>query len=233
MSKKVIIYSGGMDSFTLLNELVFYEHEVHAISFNYGQRHEKELDYAKMVTEDLGCEHKVVELQCLNELVQGSSLTSEIDVPEGHYSEENMKATVVPNRNMIMLSMAVGYAVSIGAGEVYTAVHAGDHAIYPDCREEFINAMNKVTQIANYDPIFVLAPYIFMDKGDILLTGKTVGLRSFDYANAWTCYAGREKACGKCGACVERLEAFDKVGWSDPLIYEDRDFYLEAIANAK
>lgn len=232
-TKVVIIYSGGMDSFTLLNELDYYGAEVHAISFNYGQRHAKELVYAHNWTRKLGLSHHVIDLTCLNPLLQGSSLTSDIDVPEGHYSEENMKATVVPNRNMIMLSIAVGYAVSIGASEVYTAVHAGDHDIYPDCRKEFIDAMDEVTQISNYMPVGIKAPYLDMDKANILFNGDGIGLRPIDYINSWTCYAGGDKACGKCGACVERLEAFDKVGWDDPLHYEDREFWKEAVANAQ
>jgi len=233
MKKSVIIFSGGMDSFTLLHYLMHRGDDVAALSFNYGQRHKKELLFAGRVCEDLAVPHQVVDLTCLVPLLQGSSLTSDVDVPEGHYSESNMKATVVPNRNMTMLSIATGYAVSIGAGEVFCAVHHGDHEIYPDCRKEFIDAMTAVTRISNYEPVTIVAPFIDMDKAGILALGSRVGLAEENYINAWTCYKGKEQACGKCGSCVERLEAFDKIGWVDPVEYEDREFYKEAIANAK
>jgi 7-cyano-7-deazaguanine synthase len=233
MSKKaVLIYSGGMDSYTMLNCLAKANWQLAALSFDYGQRHSKELQFAKRVCENMGIPHHVLDLQVLNPLLQGSSLTSAIDVPEGHYSEETMKATVVPNRNMIMLSIAIGYAVSINHDHVYTAVHAGDHAVYPDCRKVFVDAMSAVGAIANYRPVTVQAPFIDISKGDILKEGAKVGLVAEDYKNAWTCYNGREQACGKCGACVERLEAFSELEWTDPLEYEDREFYKEAIANA-
>lgn len=235
MSKKaVVIYSGGMDSYTMMRCLYNEGWELAALSFDYGQRHSKELQYAANVCADMNnIPHHIVNLRSLVPLLQGSSLTSDIDVPEGHYSEENMKATVVPNRNMIMLSIAVGYAVSLEYDQVYTAVHAGDHAIYPDCRKIFIEAMTQVTLISNYHSVAIQAPFIDISKGEILKEGRLCGVEQQDYRHAWTCYAGRENACGKCGACVERLEAFDYMGWVDPVPYEDREFYKEAIANAK
>lgn len=235
MSKTaVVIYSGGMDSFTMLHCLIKQGWEVAALSFNYGQRHKKELTYAQLVCKARHITHHVVDLQVLNPLLQGSSLTQkDVVVPEGHYSEETMKATVVPNRNMIMLSIAVGYAVSRSFDHVYTAVHAGDHAIYPDCRKVFVDAVSATSMISNYHAVSVQAPFIDISKGEILREGKKVGLGAKDYALAWTCYNGRKKACGKCGACVERLEAFEEMGWVDPLPYEDLEFYKEAIANAK
>jgi len=217
MKKAVLIYSGGMDSYTLLNELMATGHEVLPLSFNYGQRHNKELIYAHRVCTELGLDHKIVDISAIGELIPGSALTSNIKVPEGHYEEASMKATVVPNRNMIMLSMAVAYAVSRGIDHVYIGAHAGDHAIYPDCRPEFIDAMTRVTKIANYLPVHINAPYLSMTKGDIAEVGKHLGI---DYANAWTCYNGREKACGKCGACQERIEAMAQAGIIDPLVYE-------------
>jgi len=234
MTKSVIIYSGGMDSFTLINILKENGDDVHALSFNYGQRHLKELVYAAVVCKHhLKVPHTVVDLSCLTELISSSTLTSDKDVPDGHYSELTMRQTVVPNRNMIMLSIAVGYAVNIGASKVYTAVHAGDHAIYPDCRKDFIDAMTEVTKISNYQPVTIEAPFIDLSKGQILMEGEHYGnLDEADYDHAWTCYKGREKPCGRCGACVERLEAFDEHGWRDPLEYEDREFYLDAIAKA-
>lgn len=230
MSKKaVVIYSGGMDSFTMLGCLRTNGWELAALSFNYGQRHSKELDYAEAVCTRYEIKHHVIDLRVLNPLLQGSSLTSDVDVPEGHYSQENMKATVVPNRNMIMISIGIGYAVSLDYDHVYVAVHAGDHAIYPDCRKEFIAALSNVSQIANYRPVTVQAPFIDIDKEQILIEGAAHGLKENDYAFTWTCYNGRDKACGRCGSCVERLEAFHKTGWADPIEYEDREFYLEAI----
>lgn len=206
-----------MDSFTLLNRVVRQGEEVYALSFNYGQRHVKELDVAASVCSALGVSHRIVDLSVIQSLLGGSALTSDIDVPEGHYEEESMKSTVVPNRNMIMLSLAVGYAVSIGSSKVYFGAHSGDHAIYPDCRPEFVQRMNDVCAIANYQPVEVATPYIDFSKIEILADGIGMNL---DYSNTWTCYNGREKSCGKCGACQERLEAFERNEMQDPLSYE-------------
>lgn len=215
--KVVVIYSGGMDSFTVLHKALRDGCEIYALSFNYGQRHSKELDYAARVCANLGVHHKVVDISSINQLIGGSALTSDIDVPEGHYEEPSMQQTVVPNRNMILLSMAVGYAVSLNANKVYYGAHSGDHAIYPDCRPEFVLKMNEVCQIANYEPVDIYAPYLNDSKIDILKDGLSMGL---DYGQTWTCYNGREKACGKCGACQERLEAFEQNSVTDPLPYE-------------
>ena len=217
IGKCVLVYSGGMDSFTLLNDLVQQGYEVHAVSFNYGQRHTKELAYAMQACALMNVSHKVVDVSSINQLMQGSSLTSDIDVPEGHYEEESMKATVVPNRNMIMMSMAMAYAVSIDAKSIAVGIHAGDHAIYPDCRPEFIYAMQRVAHIANYDHVHILAPYINLSKGQIAARGKELGV---DYGLSWTCYNGRDKACGKCGACQERIEAMEYADINDPMEYE-------------
>lgn len=216
--KVVIIYSGGMDSYTVLNKALHEGYEAYPLTFDYGQRHKKEIDVARHVTQNLGLEHKVIDITAINQLLQGSSLTSDIDIPEGHYAEESMKSTVVPNRNMILLSLAIGYAVSIGASKVYYGAHSGDHAIYPDCRPEFVNKMNAVSQIANYEPVEIVSPYLHQSKIEILKDGLAMGL---DYSQTWTCYNGREKACGRCGACQERLEAFAENGQVDPLEYED------------
>lgn len=216
-NKVVVIYSGGMDSYTVLHQAVQEGHEVHAVSFNYGQRHNKELDYARAVCEKYEIVHKIVDISSINQLITGSALTDKIEVPEGHYEQDNMKLTVVPNRNMILLSLAVGYAVSIEANAVYFGAHSGDHAIYPDCRTEFVDAMDKVCQIANYEPIEVRAPFLHKNKIQILAEGIKMGL---DYSETWTCYNGREKACGKCGSCQERLEAFALNNIQDPLNYE-------------
>ena len=217
-TKAVVIFSGGMDSFTVLNMAVKQGYQVFALSFNYGQRHKKELDYAARACANLGVAHKIIDISAINELIGGSSLTSDIDVAEGHYAEESMKTTVVANRNMILLSMAVGYAVSLGANKVFYGAHSGDHAIYPDCRPEFVEKMNDVCAIANYEAVEIVTPFLHESKIAILTAGLNMGL---DYGQTWTCYNGREKACGKCGACQERLEAFAENGSTDPLEYED------------
>lgn len=213
----VVIYSGGMDSFTLLHLARARGYRVHALSFNYGQRHVRELDCAAAVCRQLGIPHQVLDITALSAVMAGSALTGGDEVPEGHYEEASMKATVVPNRNMILLSLATGYAVTAGAGAVWYGAHGGDHAIYPDCRPEFVEKMDAVCRIANYEPVAIEAPFMAMDKGQILGEGLALGL---DYSQTWTCYNGREKACGRCGSCVERLEAFASHGLTDPLPYE-------------
>lgn len=218
MSEKVVvIFSGGMDSFTVLNKAKNEGFDVHALTFNYGQRHVKEVEYAKNVCIQLDIPHKIVDISAINSIIAGSSLTDDIDVPEGHYESESMKQTVVPNRNMILLSLAIGYAVSLQATKVYYGAHSGDHAIYPDCRPEFVQRMKDVAAIADYEPIDIVVPYLNNDKIEILADGISMNL---DYSQTWTCYNGRELACGKCGACQERLEAFSKNGLVDPLPYE-------------
>ena len=154
----VVIFSGGMDSYTLLNRALKNDLQVSAVTFNYGQRHVKEIEYAASACVELDIPHKVIDITAINELLQGSSLTSNIDIPEGHYADETMKSTIVPNRNMILLSLAVGYAISIGAKKVFYGAHSGDHAIYPGCRPEFVEKMNNVCAVANYQPIEIVTP---------------------------------------------------------------------------
>jgi 7-cyano-7-deazaguanine synthase len=218
------IFSGGMDSFTLTNDLV-NQHgadQVTAISFDYGQRHKRELTYAIAEAKRLGIAHKVVDITMLRSLMQGSALTSaEIPVPEGHYAEESMKITVVPGRNTLMLSIAMAYAESVAmqTGDadqtIYFGVHQGDHAIYPDCRADYFEAMRKTMELATAGKVTLRAPYLFMDKAAILWRGREIGLTAKDYARSWTCYKGLAEPCGKCGACVERAEAFEAVGWKE------------------
>ncbi|MDO6524673.1 7-cyano-7-deazaguanine synthase QueC [Motilimonas sp. 1_MG-2023] len=218
MSKKVVvIYSGGMDSFTVLNKAIRQGYDVYALTFNYGQRHVKEVDVASQFCQNNNINHKIVDISAINQLIGGSSLTSDIDIPEGDYDPENMSSTVVPNRNMILLSLAIGYAVSIQAEQVMYGAHGGDHDIYPDCRPEFVRRMNDVAAIANYEAVEIVTPYLTASKEAILSDGINMGL---DYQTTWTCYNGREQACGKCGACKERLGAFAANGMTDPLSYE-------------
>lgn len=220
MSKKVVvIYSGGMDSFTVLHKALQQGLTPYALTFDYGQRHVKEIEVARQVCKELNVHHKVIDISAINQLIGGSSLTdSSIDVALGHYQQENMKSTVVPNRNMILLSLAIGYAVSIGAEQVYYGAHSGDHEIYPDCRPIFVEKMNEVAAVANYEKVEIVSPYLDSDKIGILKDGLAMGL---DYSKTWTCYNGREKACGQCGSCNERLEAFAANGITDPIPYED------------
>jgi len=217
--KVVVIYSGGMDSFTVLHKALKAGHDVLAVSFNYGQRHSKELLFASDVCRELGVEHNVIDITAMQSLMSNSSLMalSSEAIPEGHYAADNMKSTVVPNRNMILISLAIAYAVNEEASEVWYGAHSGDHTVYPDCRPEFVEAMAKASLLANFEPIAVVAPYLSGNKIDILRDGLAMGL---DYGKTWTCYNGREQACGKCGSCVERLEAFTENGVSDPLSYE-------------
>jgi 7-cyano-7-deazaguanine synthase len=215
-STVVVILSGGMDSTTLLYDVISQGFKVHAVSFDYGQRHNKELQCAVLTCHNLKVPHIILMLDVLGEIAS-SSLTRDIAVPEGAYDDESMKQTVVPNRNMVMLALATSYAISIGADAVYYGAHSGDHTIYPDCRPEFIRAMDNVMKLCDWRRIELRAPYQRLTKADILEVGFKLGV---DYSTTWTCYNGREKSCGKCGSCNERLLAFDVLGKKDPLEYE-------------
>ena len=202
----IIILSGGMDSVTLLHHLVKnLDCTVHAISYNYGQKHSKELECAKYQCELLGVEHHIIELPFVNELFDSNLLQSGDEIPEGHYEDENMKQTVVPNRNMIMMSIAVGYGCSKKADWLAIGVHDGDHAIYPDCRHEFIDAFTKAVELCDWHPFTIYAPFQALDKKGILEIGMPLEV---DYDHTWTCYKGGDEPCGVCGSCVERDEAF-------------------------
>jgi len=212
-----MVLSGGLDSTTLLYRLVNSGHEVHAISFFYGQKHKKELSCAQATCEKLGVSHKIIDVSFLGELLDSSLTRDDQEVPEWHYTEESMKSTVVPNRNMIFTSIAVGYAQSIKADQVALWIHAGDHAIYPDCRRKFIEKLDAVVRISDRHEVQLLYPFIDKDKGDIV---KKWIQNNVDYSLTRTCYKWKEKACGKCGSCVERLEAFEKNGIEDPVEYD-------------
>ena len=180
-AKRVLIYSGGMDSFTLLHVQLAKGYDVYPLSFNYGQRHYRELEHAKEVCKrlDINHKHQIIQMESFAGLVRGASaLTGGEEVPEGHYAEENMKQTVVPNRNMVMLSIATAYAISIGAETVLTGVHAGDHDIYPDCRTDFIDSMDATVKLANYDQIDIRAPFQQLTKGGILQRGANQAQQS-------------------------------------------------------
>jgi 7-cyano-7-deazaguanine synthase len=216
MPKAVIILSGGMDSTTLLYDMVNRGYSMFAISFDYQQKHAKEIECARKTCVKLGVPHQVVDLSALHQLAVSSLTRDQINVPEGNYDEPSMKATVVPNRNMVMISLAAAYAISNNAPIVYYGAHAGDHTIYPDCRPPFIAAMNSALRLCDWTSVELRAPYMTMTKGDIATVGKSLNV---DYSLTWTCYKGGEKACGKCGSCRERLEAFETAGFKDPIEY--------------
>lgn len=219
MEKVVVVYSGGMDSTTLLYDLA-ESYALYPLSFAYGQRHEKELYSAYQIAHILKLPLFVCDLRNIQPLLKGSALTSfDVPVPDGHYTEETMRATVVPNRNAIMMSLAWAYATSIGATAIATAVHAGDHTIYPDCREPFIKALEKAFALGTdtYSSCSrILTPYINSSKSDIVLRGHTLKV---PYEHTWSCYKGESVHCGTCGTCVERKEAFVLAGVLDPTTY--------------
>jgi 7-cyano-7-deazaguanine synthase len=220
--KAVAIVSGGMDSVTLAYYLKQISGaDLHLLSFDYGQRHVKELGFAIDCAETLGASHDIVSMTQLGKLFEasGSVLVSDNEVPEGHYAEETMKATVVPNRNSIMLTIAVGVAVAEGADLVAAGMHAGDHFIYPDCRLEYFRQFSSAMHLANegFWTGQMYAPFISMTKADIVKVGSQLGV---DYSQTWSCYKGAVHHCGKCGTCVERIEAFELADVPDPTIYD-------------
>ena len=214
----LIIYSGGLDSTVLLYKLASEGRAAGALSINYGQKHVKELEFARFNAEKLGVPFQTLDLGCLAPLLGDNSLTSSTAVPDGDYDDENMKSTVVPFRNGIMLAVACGLAESYGLKRVMLANHFGDHAIYPDCRKAFVDAMSEAMRAGTYDGITVFAPYTGITKTDIARHGKELGL---NYAETYSCYKGGEKHCGKCGTCRERIEALRDAGIPDPTEYEE------------
>lgn len=223
MNRVVTTLSGGLDSVTLAHLLSAEGVELISLSFDYGQRHAKELDRAARCADLLGADHHVINLRGVGALLTGSALTdAAVDVPEGHYTDASMAATVVPNRNAIMLSIAIGVAVARKADAVATAVHAGDHVIYPDCRPEFIDAIEHEARVANegfiHEDFRVLAPFLRMTKAEIVQRGEALGV---PFGDTWSCYIGGKRHCGRCGTCVERREAFQLAGVADPTAYDE------------
>ena len=213
----VIIVSGGMDSITLL-----YDHKDEialGISFDYGSNHNaREIPFAKMHCERLGIKHITINLDFMHQYFKSSLLDGADAIPEGHYADDNMKSTVVPFRNGIMLSIAIGIAESNNLDQVFIANHGGDHTIYPDCRPECIKAIDSAANAGTYNNVKVIAPYTQITKSDIARIGKKLGI---DYTETWSCYKGGEIHCGKCGTCVERKEALAEAGIEDCTIYEE------------
>ena len=217
MKDSVIIVSGGMDSITLLydkkNEIAL------GISFNYGSNHNaKEIPLAEMHCRRLGIKHITINLDFMGQYFKSSLLEGDEAIPEGNYADENMKSTVVPFRNGIMLSIAIGIAESNNLKKVLIANHGGDHTIYPDCRPEFIKAIDAAAYAGTFVNAHVEAPYTHITKGDIARIGKRLGL---NYAETWSCYKGADKHCGRCGTCIERKEALTEAGIDDTTEYEE------------
>lgn len=231
MKRAVALHSGGLDSTVLLYYLKSLGHEVLPLSIHYGQRHSKEIQAAQQVCAAGGFEGAAIDLRGLGETVmRGSSQTDgEVEVPEGHYAEDNMKVTVVPNRNMVLLSIATAYAISEKAHAVAYAAHAGDHAQYPDCRSSFIAAMKGAIQLCDYNPPMLIAPFADRSKGDVVLLGAGLNV---PFELTWSCYKGGEKHCGRCGTDVERAEAFYIAGVPDPTQYED-PYYWKTVTKIK
>jgi 7-cyano-7-deazaguanine synthase len=217
--KALVLFSGGLDSTVLAAQLLADGAETRLLSIDYGQRHAKELQQAEKIAEALGLPHRILRLPDLGPLLGGSSLTDDqVELPEGHYAEESMKATVVPNRNMILLALAGGHALSLEFDTIAYAAHAGDHTIYPDCRPEFADAMESALGLADWEKLSLHRPFVHLSKTDLVKKGAELDA---PLHLTWSCYAGREKHCGKCGTCVERKEAFALAKVPDPTEYED------------
>ncbi len=217
MKDSIIIVSGGMDSVTMLYE--YQDRIALGVSFDYGSNHNaKEIPLAKMHCDRLGIEHITIPLEFMGRYFQSSLLEGAEAIPEGNYDEENMKSTVVPFRNGIMLSIAAGLAESRGLKYIMMANHGGDHTIYPDCRAEFVEAMSNATRLGTYPGIEIRAPYTGITKTDIARHGKALGI---DYAETWSCYKGGDVHCGKCGTCRERQEALRDAGIEDKTVYSE------------
>ena len=216
-AKVVVLLSGGMDSVSALYDAKQKHEVVGAISFDYGSKHNhREIPFAAYHSRKFNIEHQVIHLDFVGELFKSDLLESGGQIPDGHYEEETMKSTVVPFRNGIMLSISAGFAESRDAEGLVIAAHAGDHAIYPDCREEFMKSMGDAIRIGTFAGIKLLRPFIAMTKTEIAARGHALGV---DFSQTWSCYKGAPLHCGTCGTCVERREAFILAGVPDPTIY--------------
>ena len=211
----IIVLSGGLDSTTMLYE--FRDRIALAVSFHYGSNHnDKELAFARLHCERLGIPHMIISLDFIGKYFHSSLLEGADAIPEGNYDDENMRSTVVPFRNGIMLAVAAGLAENNHLTTLMIANHAGDHAIYPDCRPEFIQAMDSAVSNGTYEHVRIFAPYTSITKADIARRGKELGI---DYTETWSCYKGGEHHCGECGTCRERKEALALAGIEDKTVY--------------
>lgn len=219
MSKVVVVYSGGLDSTILLAHLRAEGHELKALSVNYGQRHlEREMGAAAAVCGWLGIERRVVDLTALVGFFGAYTLTAGVALPKGEYAADTIGVTTVPNRNMVLLSVGIAWAASLGFDAVAFGVHGGEHTNYPDCLPPFADAMDRAAQVCDFRPIRVLAPFVNWVKADIVQRGAELGV---PFELTWSCYAGGETHCGKCGTCVDRRTAFEKARVPDPTEYRE------------
>ena len=225
--RTLVVCSGGLDSVTLSHKIAVEESLIHLVSFDYGQRHRKELDCARRCATRLGVAHDIVDITDIGRRLTGSALTDDTQVPDGHYAEATMRATIVPNRNAIMLTIAFGVAAARRAEAVAAAVHGGDHFIYPDCRPSFVEAFAAMQRMAldGFAQIAFETPFLRWSKADIVREAARLGV---PFAQTWSCYKGGTRHCGRCGTCVERREAFHVCGVNDPTPYDDPDYWLEA-----
>ena len=219
MHKAVAIVSGGLDSVTLAYQLEARGYDLHLLSFDYGQRHDKELHFAKLCAERLNANHNLIDISDLGALLGGSALTdASVDVPDGHYADSNMSFTVVPNRNAIMLAIGFSLAAAQNAEVVALGVHGGDHFIYPDCRPDFIRRFEHMEEasLGEFAQVRLIAPFLDIGKDGIVKVGSEIGV---PFELTWSCYKGGVHHCGQCGTCLERKEAFALANVADPTIY--------------
>ncbi|MBY5988157.1 7-cyano-7-deazaguanine synthase QueC [Roseovarius atlanticus] len=223
----IVICSGGLDSVSLAHKVAGEGTLRGLLSFDYGQRHVKEVEFAAACARRLGVPHKVVDISGVGAALGGSALTDDVEVPDGHYAEETMKITIVPNRNAIMLAIAFGMAAAEKAEAVAAAVHGGDHFIYPDCRPGFVEAFQAMQDEAleGVAEVQLYTPFLTGSKADIVTEGAKWGT---PFAETWSCYKGGDVHCGRCGTCVERREAFHLAGVADPTAYADAQFWKAA-----
>ncbi|MFD2740466.1 7-cyano-7-deazaguanine synthase QueC [Sulfitobacter aestuarii] len=227
--KTLVICSGGLDSVSLAHIVADQHQLTRLVSFDYGQRHRKELDFAVAAARRLNVPHHLIDMRPIGAALTGSALTDDIDVPDGHYAEDTMRLTVVPNRNAIMLTIGFGIAAANGDAAVATAVHGGDHFIYPDCRPAFTQAFETMQRAAldGYADVRLHTPFVERSKADIVRAGAR---HDTPFAETWSCYKGGALHCGRCGTCVERREAFHLAGIADPTRYADPDYWVTALA---
>lgn len=217
-TRTVVIFSGGLDSTTLLYHLKDAGHELAALAVNYGQRHSRELNCARDICQTIGVELTTLELSGLAQVFGRNSLSdSSVEIPKGNYQQDSMQQTTVPNRNMILLSIATGWAISNDYQTVAFGAHSGEYTPYPDCRPEFAEAMNIAAQLCDWKPLHIVAPFVDWTKSDIVRRGADLGV---PFESTWSCYVGGQKHCGRCGTCLDRKLAFKGSGSDDPTIYE-------------
>ena len=213
----VVLLSGGLDSATLLAKLVAEKRRVLALGVNYGQRHSREIDAARALAAHYGVEYRLADLRAVSAFFGENSLTdASVPVYEGAYDEAGMKTTVVPARNLLLISLATSWAIAEKCDTIAYAAHGGDHAIYPDCREEFAEKLDAVVRVSDWHPVRLERPFVGMSKAEIVALGARLGV---PFALTWSCYNGGERHCGKCSTCVERAAAFREAGVPDPTVY--------------